>query len=400
MQIVHATFRPGEGEKAVELLDILGIDIEDYKLISSGTGDLLIIHLLYKNTDVLLDNLTSRFDFENDRERSLVIFTADTVIPRDKREDKSSRESLVTYAQDNSRATTDFIMMVIASAVITSLGLILDNVAVIVGGMVIAPVLGPLLAITIGIVLGDIDLIKKGVATEMLSILLAVLVGGVFGLLIPDVEVTGALQVRMFPSLADLLIALSGGAAAAYALMKGHLKSALVGVMVAASLLPVMCTIGIGIAMRNPTMILGASLLLGGNFLGLLLSNMLVLYLEGLQPQIWFKFRAQRVVKKSLSLFLISVIVLSIPLGILTVYQFYVEQPDEIIKNIIRTNLGPLDYEIERVEIQGDLIAVQLYAEKTIERSRIKYIRRSIERELAREYTMNFKVIPVEEITM
>ncbi|MFW6238467.1 MAG: DUF389 domain-containing protein, partial [Halanaerobiales bacterium] len=236
--------------------------------------------------------------------------------------------------------------------------------------------------------------------TEILSVLLAVAVGGLFGLIIPDVETTNALQVRMFPSLADLLIALSGGAAAAYALMKGHLKSALVGVMVAASLLPVMCTIGIGIAMGNATMITGATLLLGGNFLGLLLSNMLVLYFEGLRPQIWHKFRAWRVLKKSLIIFLVAVIVLSVPLGILTIYQFYIEQPEEIIKNTIRTNLGPLDYEVERVEVQGNLINVYLYAEKEIETSRMQYIRKSIERELAREYSMNIRIIPIEEITL
>ncbi len=63
MQVVHANLRSGEGKVAVELLKTLGIDIEDYKLITSPAGDLLIINLLYGNTDVLLDNLTAEFAF-------------------------------------------------------------------------------------------------------------------------------------------------------------------------------------------------------------------------------------------------------------------------------------------------------------------------------------------------
>ncbi len=82
MQIVHALVESGEGKKVTELLDTLGVDIEDYKLISSPDGDLVIINLLYGNMDVLIDNLREHFTFEHEDTRSLIIFTPDTVIPR------------------------------------------------------------------------------------------------------------------------------------------------------------------------------------------------------------------------------------------------------------------------------------------------------------------------------
>ncbi len=406
MQIIHATFRTGEGEAAVEFLDTLGVDIEDYKLITSPSGDLLIINLLYGNTNVLLDNLISKFDFEGDKERSLVIFTPDAVLPKDEQKLKkadyqASREALINIAREKSEINLEYLVLVILSSVITSLGLILDNVAVIVGGMIIAPVLGPILGITIGIVLGDSLMIRKGVAAEILAITFGVIIGAFFGLLIPDVELTNSLVIRMSPSLADLLIAIAAGAAGAYTLIKGQLGSELVGVMIAASLLPVMSTIGIGISFGNTRMVIGAALLLAGNYLSLLLAKITVFYLRGLRPQIWYKFKAEKMIKKSLVFIVISIFILSIPLSALTIYQFYTERPVNIVKTIIRENLTQeWDYRIEEIEIEGNLVNVYLYSKRTLDEKLFLEIKKQIEESLKEEYSINFRIIPVDEITV
>ncbi|MFW5976842.1 MAG: TIGR00341 family protein [Bacillota bacterium] len=405
MQVVHATLKSGEGKEAVDLLNTLGIDIEDYKLIESKSGDLLIINLLYGNTDVLLDNLTTAFDFEEDEARSLVIFTPDTVIPRNKKKEEketftSTRESLITYAHENSQLNLEFITLIIVSAIIATLGLLLDNVAIIVGSMVIAPMLGPILGITVGIVLGEADLIKQGVSSEIIGTVVAIMVGFIIGIIIPEIEITNSLEIRTLPTLADLLIALSAGAASAYSLMKGKLTS-LVGVMVAASLIPVTGTIGIGISLGRQDMIVGALLLLIGNFLGLILANTLVLYLEGLRPQIWYKHKAKKIVKKSVIFIVISVILLSIPLGILTIYQFYLEKPVEIVEDIIHENLvNEREYKIDSIEIEGNLISVYMYSERKLEQGTMSEIKRDIANSLEEEYNVNFKIIPVEELSV
>lgn len=405
MQIVHAVFRPGEGKEAVKFLNTLGVDIQDYKLIKSETGDLLIINLLYGDADILLDNLMSRFDFKGDKERSLIIFTPDTVIPRDRKRARkanfhASRESLITFAQDKSGINSEYVFLVIFSSIITSLGLILDNVAVIVGGMVIAPVLGPILGITIGIVLGDNKLIRKGIAAEILAVVLAVVVGAIFGLFIPNVDITSSLRIRMYPTLADLFIAMAAGAAGAYSLVKrGQPGSGLVGVMVAAALLPVMSTIGIGLSFGYTTMIIGASLLLAGNYLSLLLATLIVFYFKGVRPQMWYEVKAQKIVKKSMVFFVISVILLSVPLGILTVHQFYIEKPKDIIKSVIKERLVmDWSYRIEDIEIQGKLINAYLYADESISTDFLNDIKKEISDKLNNEYSINFKIIPIKEI--
>ncbi len=403
MQIIHMALRKGEGQKGVELLSTLKLDIEDYKLITSPTGDLLIINLLYGDTDILVDNFITYFDFENDDERNLVIFTPDTVIPRNKNKLKkakfrATRESIITFAQQNSRINFEYLIMVAVSAVITSLGLILDNVAVIVGGMVIAPVLGPILAITVGIMLGNKKLIRKGISAEIMAIIIAVIIAFMLGSILPGIELNSSLKIRMEPTLADIIVALAAGAAAAYTLIRGKLKSGLIGVMVAAALLPVMCTIGLGLSFGSETMILGAFLLLAGNYLGLLLSNLLVFYFEGLKPRMWRRYKAKKLIKRSLIYIIIALLLLSLPLSLLSFYHFYIEKPEEIIKSVVREKLSfNWDYKIDKIDIKGRLIVVHVYSSEEIEEDILQEIKLDIYQELAKEYNILFKIIPVKE---
>ena len=405
MQIVHATFKSKEGKEAVELLHDIGVDIEDYKLIESTSGDLLIINLVYGKMDVLIDGLKNRFDFENNKERSLIIFTPDTVIPRNleklnKISFRATRESLITFAQNHSEINLQYLMMLLFSGIIVTLGLILDNVAVIVGGMVIAPVLGPILSISLGIILGDIKLVRQGLLAEIVAITFAVGLGIIFGIIIPNVDLNDSLIARTQPSLADILIAMSAGAAGAYVLIKGNLKSGLVGVMVAASLLPVMATIGIGITLKRSAMVWGATLLLLGNYVSLILSTMTIFYIEGLKPQVWFEKRATNIIRKSFLFIISSILILSIPLGYLTYYQFFNESPNDIVYRKVFENF-PKDnsYSLENIKIDGNEINLFLYTNKNIANGILDKTKDEINKSLNGNYKINFDMVNTIRIT-
>ena len=172
--------------------------------------------------------------------------------------------------------SSQLVFLAVVAAIIATLGLILDNTPVIVGAMIIAPVFGPIATMAIGIVLGDLKLLVKGIVVELSIMGIAIVIGAIFGLIIPNVSITHALEVRMLPTLPDLLVALAAGGAGAYALIT-HVKSQqLVGVVIAAALIPVMATIGVGISLHNVDMIIGASLLLLGNLFTLLLAIIMV----------------------------------------------------------------------------------------------------------------------------
>lgn len=405
MQTVLATFKDGEGEEAVELLDALDVDVADYKLISSGTGDLLLINLLYGNTNTVIDNLSQNFNFEKDEDRSLVIFTPDTVLPRNEEKLKESsfratRESLVTYAQNNSMIDDQFVFLSVMAAVIASLGLILNNIPVIVGSMLIAPVFGPIVAICLGIVLGDFKLLGRGLMSEATVALVGIVVGGIMGEIIPNVTVNSALKVRMFPTAADILIALAAGSAGAYSLISG-IKTQIVGVVIAAALIPVMCTIGLGISLGNLIMVGGSLLLLGGNYLALVLVIVVVFYLKGLKPQIWYKFKAKRLVKKSLILIIVAVIILSLPLSWLTYQRMIKEKPKDIVRKLYRKSFGDeLETNLLQIKIEGKKVEMFIYTPKDTNKYYFKLLERQIKKKLGSDYRVIFEVVPTKRFQL
>ncbi len=398
MQVVQATFRPGEGKEAIELLETLGLDIKDYKLITSETGDLLIINLLYGNTDVVLDNLSEHFNFEEDDDRSMVIFTPDTIIPRDKDKIeessfKANRESLVTYAQNNSTINDHFIFLAIMAAIIASMGLILDNTPVIVGSMIIAPVFGPIVAIAMGIVLGDFKLMGKGIMSEAAVLLIAVIIGLLMGAITPNIAITNALRVRMFPTVADILVALAAGGAGAYSLISG-VRAQIVGVVIAAALIPVMCTVGIGISLLNLSMVGGALLLLGGNYLALILAIIGVFYFKGLKPQIWYKFKAEELIKKSLTLIIAAVIILSLPLSWITYQRMIKEKPEEIVRKIYRDSFGDkLETDLLRIQVTGNEVELFIYTPQGTNEHFFELLEKRIRRKLGPDVRIYFEVV-------
>ncbi len=404
MQVVHATFASGEGKEAVDLLENLGLEIEDYKLIESKSGDLLIINLLYDKVDVLIDRLKDRFDFSHNVQRSLIIFTPDTIIPRNKEklakeEFRSSRETIITYAKDNSQLSSQIIFLALVAAIIATLGLIIDNTAVIVGSMIIAPVFGPIATMAIGVVLGDLRLLAKGLMVELVVMAIAILVGVLFGVIIPNVSINHALQVRMLPTIPDLLIALAAGGAGAYALIT-HIKSQqLVGVVIAAALIPVMATIGIGISLQNADLIMGASLLLFGNFFALLLSIIIVFYLKGLKPQWWYESTAEKLIKKSLVILTISVILLTIPLSVITYNQMIKNTPEDIVRKIYRNQFGDeLESRLFSINVEQKRVDLVIYTPVETDEYYFDLLANKIKKSLGDDYQVIFEIIPTQRL--
>ena len=406
MQIVHATFAAGEGKEAVKVIKRLGVEVEDYKLIQSKTGDLLILNLMQDKTDIIIDRLKNKFNFSTDVENSLIIFSPDTVIPRDKEKlkqetFKATRETIVTYARENSEINGKLIFLAVTASIVTSLGLIINNTPVIVGSMIIAPVFGPIAAAAIGIVLGDFKLLGRGLLTELVVILIAVLTGVVFGFLMPNVAINHALKVRMFPTVPDLLIAMAAGGAGAYALITNTKSRQLIGVVIAAALIPVMATIGIGIALWNITLIKGAALLLFGNFFSLLLMIILVFYYKGLKPQWWYASTAKRLIKRSLILLSISVLLLSLPFSVITYQQMVLEEPEDIVREVYRSEFeDELETRLFSVDIDEERkrAAIVFYTPGDTDKEYFEALSEQIRNRLGSEYEIVLEVLPTEII--
>ena len=174
-----------------------------------------------------------------------------------------------------------YFIMNILSAIIASYGLVTNSAAVVIGAMLVAMMLGPITGIALAIIDHRMPLLRKSLITVIIGVSLVVLVGFIVGWLHKDQPLTAEILSRTQPTSMDLMIALAGGTAGAYAMVSPHLSVAVVGVAVATALVPPLAASGILFANGETQLGLGALLLALTNIIAIQFTNALVLWLLG-----------------------------------------------------------------------------------------------------------------------
>lgn len=181
--------------------------------------------------------------------------------------------------------TRVYYAMVVLSTVVAAAGLVQSSPAVIIGAMVIAPLLGPNLALSLALTIGDLKLARKALITNVTGVTLAAVLSIVFGLFAQVDPQTPEILARTTPKPSDIAIALGAGAAGTLAATTG-VPAALVGVMVAVALLPPLVSFGLLIVSRDATVAqaMGALMLTATNVICINLSAMTMFRLQGVGP--------------------------------------------------------------------------------------------------------------------
>jgi uncharacterized hydrophobic protein (TIGR00341 family) len=199
-----------------------------------------------------------------------------------------SRQELYHDVFDSSKLTNTFMIMIILSAVVAAIGLIKDNVAVIIGAMVIAPLLGPNVALSFAITVGDGALGRNALKTNIAGIAIAFGVSlGLGYVLVIDPEI-GEIASRTVVSYADIILALASGVAAALSITSG-VPAALIGVMVAVALMPPLVVFGLLLGSGNYLLSHWALELLVINTICINLAGVFTFLLQGLRPLNWWE---------------------------------------------------------------------------------------------------------------
>lgn len=227
----------------------------------------------------------------------------------------STREEILAQVEKDTQLNNNFILLVILSAIVAAIGLLENNVAVIIGAMVIAPLLGPNIAFSLGASLGEKKLVIESLKALLTGVVLAIAIAAGIGLLWPGDFSSMELLLRTDVTYSGSAIALASGAAASLSLVTGT-SSVLVGVMVAVALMPPAVTIGLMLSIGQYDHALGAALLLAVNIVCINLSSKLVFLFRGIQPRNWLEARKA---KQSRLLYII-IWVISLSLLILIIY--------------------------------------------------------------------------------
>lgn len=205
----------------------------------------------------------------------------------------TTREELYTQIEKGARLDLDFFLLVVLSTVVAAIGLVEDNVPVIIGAMVIAPLLGPNLALAFATTLGDSRLSLRALSSNLAGLSVAVALSVVLAIVWPQEDFSQEIMSRTSIGLDDVALALASGAAGVLSLTAG-VSSVLVGVMVAVALLPPAASLGITLGNGQWLLASGAGLLLAVNVVAVNLSAKLVFLAKGIQPRTWFEQQKAR----------------------------------------------------------------------------------------------------------
>jgi uncharacterized hydrophobic protein (TIGR00271 family) len=170
------------------------------------------------------------------------------------------------------------------SGAIATLGLAIDSAAVVIGAMLVAPLLAPVMGLAIALVVGDAKLALQTGAVIIASTLLVIAIAALFTVALPFHTITLEISARVRPTTLDLAIAVcSGLVGAVVTVARGHrLSAAIPGVVVAVALIPPLAVAGFGIGAGEWHLIYGSMLLYGANLAGIVLSGMMVFMLIGM----------------------------------------------------------------------------------------------------------------------
>jgi len=258
-------------------------------------------------------------------ESSALLLIVEASIPRVEAEDRPpvdeapgtkeksqriSRQELYLDVSANAGISQTYLIMVVLSALIASIGLIRNDMAIIIGAMVLAPLLMPNVAMALASTLGDKDLAGKAFRAGGSGLLLALGTGIIIGMIYDVDPEIAAIKARTGVSLSDLVLAFASGVAGVLAFTSGGQLS-LIGVMVAVALMPPLVTAGLMIGSSHAELGVKALELALANIICVNLAGIVTFSLQGISPAaMWEKSRADRAKRRAIAVWGVLLVLL------------------------------------------------------------------------------------------
>ncbi len=224
--------------------------------------------------------------------------------------DTHGRSVILASVTRDARLDRKFQLLITLSAAIATLGLLQNSTAVVIGAMLVSPLLGPIMGVGFGLATLEPALIKRSLITLAAGMAAAILISMLLIWASPIADVTAELRARTQPTLLDLGVAVVGGIAGVYAIIR-KLSGVMVGVAIATALVPPLSTVGFGLATGRLDFALGAALLFLTNTLAIAFAATVVARLNRFGPSLTPQHTAMQVVG-----ILVTLGILSIPLAL------------------------------------------------------------------------------------
>ena len=319
LRLIEIHHKEGKAEEIDFLVKDLPLLETWHDYLASG-GSITKILIKSDNTETVLDMLESFFS--KGKPPRIVILPVEATLPRPeepekgKEEERSlgriSTEELYQKMLRVSGVSQRYIVMAVLASFVAAIGLLKNDAAVIIGSMVIAPLLGPNMALSLATALADFKLARKAIITNIIGFTLVLSISILMGLFMKVDPAIPQIAARSDVSNFYIFIALATGVAGAYSIAAG-VAEALVGVMVAVALLPPLASAGLLLGAGYWMNATGALLLVFVNVVSINLSGVITFILKGIQPKNWWEAKsAKKAVRIAITLWLTLLLILGV----------------------------------------------------------------------------------------
>ncbi len=299
LRLIEMVLREKDGGEVRELLK--EHKVLEHRQIRLPDGEVLVRILLdAEQSEAVLDLLEEQYaGGEGNR---VVILPVEATLPRAEPEPAAtpdqpapeentkriSREELYEDIKDAAQWSRVYLAMSALSTVVAAVGLYHNSVAMIIGAMVIAPLLGPNVALALATTLGDLALLRRAFLADLAGIATAMALSMIIGALAHVDPALSEVASRTHVGLGDIALALASGCAGALAFTTG-VSATLIGVMVAVALFPPLVTFGLLLGGGHPVLAMGALSLFLMNLICVNLAGVITFLVQGIRPATWWE---------------------------------------------------------------------------------------------------------------
>lgn len=248
-----------------------------------------------------------------------------------------------------------FFVLLFLSVIIATYGVLGDSTATVIGAMIVAPLMTPIMAVSLSTVSGDYRNIIRSLLTVAIGAGMAVLLAYLLTLLVPGKSLVldnSQITSRVSPGLLDLVIALAAGAAGAFATGREDVSDALPGVAIAVSLVPPLSVVGVCLADGIYTDAFGAFLLFLTNFLAIVMAGLLIFAAMGYGGAA-LEFDKRRTRRKATIVIIVATLIVVVPLGLASHRVAVNEFLKDSTRNAVNKWLDGTGFELYSLQADG-----------------------------------------------
>lgn len=276
-----------------------------------------------------------------------------------------ARKSTLVNVGDPKRAYSSFWWRLVLSAVIATGGIAVSSPAVVIGAMLIAPLMSPMLGTTLAVALGDARAALRTFVITVAGAAACIVAAIAVSAIIPvDIDTGSNTEIlaRVSPRLADLIIALASGLMASIAVLRDDIPDALPGVAIAAAIVPPLCVVGCALYAGDLSSAAGATVLFLANYLAIQMSGFLFFLAVGVRRKRTDLSDGEMKVRRTawLASVLVGIALISIPLAITSFDAVQRNTDKATVRNVATEWLEGSSYRIASINVDDARIELRI----------------------------------------